>query len=208
MTTAAPERLRAADASRSAASAAANDWAAVARALFAGHLGLILFSTVAFTTILNGPPGPWLQQEPNATIMRPGVGLRRSDVRRAGSPGGARACDRRRRNAARRRPLRRRLAFRVRLGTARHIRRPPIRRVSLYAAAGIPNSRPGPLSHSDLLVLHAVRVPDDRRAAASGGRRLRDPLAVGGPGGARPAGMGRLDGPGDGQDRSLDLGGG
>jgi putative membrane protein len=42
------------------------------RILFVGHLGLILFSTTALTTILNSAPGPWLQQEPNATIMRLG----------------------------------------------------------------------------------------------------------------------------------------
>lgn len=38
--------------------------------LLAGHIALIAFSTVAMLTILAGPPGPWLQQEPNATIMR------------------------------------------------------------------------------------------------------------------------------------------
>lgn len=43
-----------------------------ARALFAGHLGLIAFSTIAMVTILNGPPSPWLAQEPNATVMRLG----------------------------------------------------------------------------------------------------------------------------------------
>ena len=43
-----------------------------ARAFFAGHLGLIAFSTVAMLTVLNGPPGPWLADEPNATIMRVG----------------------------------------------------------------------------------------------------------------------------------------
>ena len=41
-----------------------------ARALLASHLGLIAFSTVAMLTVLNGPPGPWLAQEPNATVMR------------------------------------------------------------------------------------------------------------------------------------------
>lgn len=40
------------------------------RALLAGHIALIAFSTVAMVTILAGPPGPWLQQEPNATVMR------------------------------------------------------------------------------------------------------------------------------------------
>jgi putative membrane protein len=43
-----------------------------ATALFAGHLGLIAFSTIAMLTILNGPPSPWLAQEPNATVMRLG----------------------------------------------------------------------------------------------------------------------------------------
>jgi uncharacterized membrane protein len=36
------------------------------------HVGLIAFSTIALTTFLNAPPGPWLQQEPNATIFRLG----------------------------------------------------------------------------------------------------------------------------------------
>ena len=44
----------------------------VARALFAGHLALIAFSTLAMVTVLNGPPGPLLTAEPNATIMRLG----------------------------------------------------------------------------------------------------------------------------------------
>lgn len=35
-----------------------------------GHLGLIAFSSLAMVTVLNGPPGPWLAEEPNATIMR------------------------------------------------------------------------------------------------------------------------------------------
>ncbi len=51
---------------------ATREWLTGARILFAGHLGLIAFSTVALTTILNGPPGPWALQEPNATIMRLG----------------------------------------------------------------------------------------------------------------------------------------
>ena len=34
------------------------------------HLGLIAFSSLAMVTVLNGPPGPWLAEEPNATIMR------------------------------------------------------------------------------------------------------------------------------------------
>jgi putative membrane protein len=37
---------------------------------FAGHAALIAFSTAAMLTILNGPPGPWLEREPNATVMR------------------------------------------------------------------------------------------------------------------------------------------
>lgn len=39
---------------------------------FAGHLGLIAFSTAAMLTILAGPPQPWLLQEPHATVMRLG----------------------------------------------------------------------------------------------------------------------------------------
>ena len=42
----------------------------VAATLLFGHLLLIVFSTVALTTFLNGPPAPWLQEEPNRTIMR------------------------------------------------------------------------------------------------------------------------------------------
>jgi putative membrane protein len=42
----------------------------VAQAVFVGHLGLIVFSSLAMVTVLNGPPGPWLEAEPNATIMR------------------------------------------------------------------------------------------------------------------------------------------
>jgi putative membrane protein len=38
--------------------------------LFAAHLALIAFSTVAMLTILNRSPGAWLMQEPNATVMR------------------------------------------------------------------------------------------------------------------------------------------
>ncbi len=37
---------------------------------FAAHAGLIAFSTAAMLMILNGPPGPWLQSEPSATVMR------------------------------------------------------------------------------------------------------------------------------------------
>ncbi len=43
-----------------------------ARVLFAGHLALIAFSTLAMLTILNGPPQPWLTEEPHATAMRLG----------------------------------------------------------------------------------------------------------------------------------------
>lgn len=43
-----------------------------ARAFFGGHLALIAFSTLAMVTVLNGPPGPLLTAEPNATIMRLG----------------------------------------------------------------------------------------------------------------------------------------
>ena len=43
-------------------------WTAVC-ALVA-HVALIAFSTAAMLTILNGPPGPWLQTEPNATVFR------------------------------------------------------------------------------------------------------------------------------------------
>jgi len=40
--------------------------------LFAAHLALIAFSTVAMVTILNRPPGEWLHEEPAATVMRLG----------------------------------------------------------------------------------------------------------------------------------------
>jgi putative membrane protein len=36
------------------------------------HCVLIAFSTVALTTFLNGPPPPWLGEEPNATVLRLG----------------------------------------------------------------------------------------------------------------------------------------
>ena len=36
------------------------------------HCVLIAFSTIALTTFLNGPPPPWLAEEPNATILRLG----------------------------------------------------------------------------------------------------------------------------------------
>ncbi|HEV8365829.1 MAG TPA: carotenoid biosynthesis protein [Gemmatimonadaceae bacterium] len=39
-------------------------------AAFAAHAGLIAFSTAAMLTILNGPPGAWLESEPTATVMR------------------------------------------------------------------------------------------------------------------------------------------
>lgn len=42
----------------------------LASAFLAGHLGLIAFSSLAMVTVLNGPPGPWLNAEPNATVMR------------------------------------------------------------------------------------------------------------------------------------------
>ncbi len=42
----------------------------MASVFLAGHLGLIAFSSLAMVTVLNGPPGPFLTQEPNATIMR------------------------------------------------------------------------------------------------------------------------------------------
>lgn len=44
----------------------------VAPALLLAHIALILFSTIALVTFLNGPPGPWLQEEPNATVFRLG----------------------------------------------------------------------------------------------------------------------------------------
>lgn len=43
-----------------------------ARALLLAHLALIAFSSIAMVTVLNGPPSPFLTQEPNATIMRLG----------------------------------------------------------------------------------------------------------------------------------------
>jgi uncharacterized membrane protein len=42
----------------------------LARWTFGSHLVLIAFSTTAMVTILAGPPGPWLLEEPNATVMR------------------------------------------------------------------------------------------------------------------------------------------
>lgn len=39
-------------------------------ATLAAHACLIAFSTAAMLTILNGPPGPWLESEPSATVMR------------------------------------------------------------------------------------------------------------------------------------------
>lgn len=39
-------------------------------AAFAAHAGLIAFSTLAMLTVLSGPPGPWLANEPSATVMR------------------------------------------------------------------------------------------------------------------------------------------
>jgi putative membrane protein len=44
----------------------------LAGAALAGHLALILFSTVAMVTILAGPPEPWLAEEPARTVMRLG----------------------------------------------------------------------------------------------------------------------------------------
>ena len=38
--------------------------------LLVAHIALIAFSTVALTTFLKGPPGPWLLDEPNATVLR------------------------------------------------------------------------------------------------------------------------------------------
>lgn len=46
--------------------------ARAARGLMAGHVALVAFSSIAMVTVLNGPPGPWLAQEPNATVMRLG----------------------------------------------------------------------------------------------------------------------------------------
>ena len=46
-------------------------WARLAAPGFLlAHLALIAFSTVALTTFLKGPPGPWLLEEPNATVLR------------------------------------------------------------------------------------------------------------------------------------------
>lgn len=39
---------------------------------FLAHCVLIAFSTLAFVTFLNGPPAPWLLEEPNATALRLG----------------------------------------------------------------------------------------------------------------------------------------
>jgi uncharacterized membrane protein len=56
----------------SATQPASAGWRRLAGVLFGGHLALIAFSTVAMLTILSGPPSPWLQQEPNATVLRLG----------------------------------------------------------------------------------------------------------------------------------------
>ncbi|MEP7348226.1 MAG: hypothetical protein ABI877_23370, partial [Gemmatimonadaceae bacterium] len=72
MNTVSAERFARTKAAAETATPGSRDWTRGARLLFSGHLGLIAFSTVALTTILNGPPGPLLQQEPNATIMRLG----------------------------------------------------------------------------------------------------------------------------------------
>jgi uncharacterized membrane protein len=42
----------------------------VALAFLLAHVAVIVFSTIAMVTILNGPPSPFLAREPNATIMR------------------------------------------------------------------------------------------------------------------------------------------
>ena len=38
--------------------------------LLVGHVALILFSTIALTTFLSGPPPAWLQEEPNRTVLK------------------------------------------------------------------------------------------------------------------------------------------
>jgi putative membrane protein len=43
---------------------------ALAWTAFAVHLAVIVFSTVAMVTVLAAPPGPWLEQEPQASVMR------------------------------------------------------------------------------------------------------------------------------------------
>ncbi len=60
------------DVTRRPVALSADEWMSAARVLFVVHLALTAFATAAMTTILNGPPGPWLQREPNATIMRIG----------------------------------------------------------------------------------------------------------------------------------------
>lgn len=51
----------------------APEWARrSAPAFLIAHCALIAFSTIALTTFLKGPPGPWLLEEPNATILRLG----------------------------------------------------------------------------------------------------------------------------------------
>ncbi|MEO6446831.1 MAG: carotenoid biosynthesis protein [Gemmatimonadaceae bacterium] len=53
--------------------ASSSSWARrAAPAFLLAHLALIAFSTIALTTFLNGPPSPWLLQEPNATVLRLG----------------------------------------------------------------------------------------------------------------------------------------
>ncbi|MBV6520606.1 MAG: hypothetical protein MNPFHGCM_00724 [Gemmatimonadaceae bacterium] len=58
--------------SSSTTASGTNEWHSWARSLLASHVALVLFSTIALTTILNGPPSPLLLREPNATIMRLG----------------------------------------------------------------------------------------------------------------------------------------
>jgi uncharacterized membrane protein len=49
---------------------ASPDLRRLATSALVGHVLLIVFSTAALTTFLAGPPGPWLQEEPNATVYR------------------------------------------------------------------------------------------------------------------------------------------
>ena len=46
--------------------------ARIAPSLLVAHVALIVFSTIALTTFLAGPPPAWLQDEPNATALRLG----------------------------------------------------------------------------------------------------------------------------------------
>ncbi|CAA9341868.1 MAG: Carotenoid biosynthesis protein, partial [uncultured Gemmatimonadaceae bacterium] len=130
---------------------------------------------------------------------------------RAGDHGGAR---RARRAAARgredRRPagapgVRRGVHDLVRRGAPRHEHRLPVRRLLVHPAARLPRARARAVQHPDVVVLHAVLLPRDLRPPARRARRRAHPVEVGGGGRVRAHRVGRVDGPGDGEDDALAL---